>query len=125
MSNSAWNAKGGALSDKTARKEYGLERDEIIEAINAGKLRHRVNYIHGNPYFRLLRHEVEEFVREKYGEDKFQKRQLQSELAKVKTEIRSLKIKLNKLERKKTNSRKSWENKIFGEKVLKKLHGHS
>ena len=30
-----WNRKGATLSDKTARKEYGLSQDEIIEAIES------------------------------------------------------------------------------------------
>jgi hypothetical protein len=28
--NSEWQRKGGTLSDKTARKEFGLTQDEIV-----------------------------------------------------------------------------------------------
>ncbi len=35
---SEWQRKGATLSDKTAREEFGLEQDEIIRAIRAGKL---------------------------------------------------------------------------------------
>ena len=44
---SAWTAKGGTLSDKSARKEFGLTQDEIIEALKDGKLQYRTNYMHG------------------------------------------------------------------------------
>ncbi len=38
MSVSVWNQKGGALSDKSARKEFGLTQEEIIDGIRGGKL---------------------------------------------------------------------------------------
>jgi len=65
--NSAWVKKGGTLSDKSARKEFGLTQEEIIEGIRDGKLQYRTNNIYGNPYFKLIRSEVERFVDEKYG----------------------------------------------------------
>ena len=33
-----WGRKGATLSDKTARSEFGLTQDQIIAAIDAGKL---------------------------------------------------------------------------------------
>jgi hypothetical protein len=39
---SVWSKKGATLSDKSARKEFGLAQEEIIAAIRAGKLRYRV-----------------------------------------------------------------------------------
>lgn len=56
---SLWQRQGATLSDKSARKEYGLTQNEIIEAIRDGRLQYRENSIHGNPFLRLLRHEVE------------------------------------------------------------------
>ena len=53
---SGWTRKGATLSDKTARKDFGLTQQEIVEAIREGKLQFRENHIHGNPYRRLLRH---------------------------------------------------------------------
>lgn len=44
-----WRRKGATLSDKTARREFGLDQDEILEAIHAGKLHYRVCSMHGNP----------------------------------------------------------------------------
>jgi len=38
---SEWQRKGATLSDKTARKEYGLTQDEIVRAIRARKLQYR------------------------------------------------------------------------------------
>jgi hypothetical protein len=35
---SIWKQKGAALSDKSARQEYGLTQQEIVGAIRAGKL---------------------------------------------------------------------------------------
>jgi hypothetical protein len=38
-----WQRKSATLSDKTAREEFGLTQDEIVQAIRAGKLRYHVN----------------------------------------------------------------------------------
>jgi len=59
VSESQWVKKGATLSHKNACKEFGLTEDEVIEAMKVGKLQYRKNYAHGNPYFRLLRMEVE------------------------------------------------------------------
>ena len=64
---SLWGKKHETLSDKTAEKEYGISRKEILAAINTGKLQFREGSIYGNPWFRLLRTEVEHLVEEKYG----------------------------------------------------------
>jgi hypothetical protein len=60
---SEWVRNGATLSDKTARKEFGLTQDEIVEAIRAGKLHYREASMHGNPWLRLLRREVEALVK--------------------------------------------------------------
>ena len=36
--NYEWTKKGGTLSDKTAFEEFGLTQDDVITAINEGKL---------------------------------------------------------------------------------------
>ena len=66
---SDWQRKGATLSDKTARKDFGLTQNEIVQAIRAGKLHYRLNSIYGNPFLRLLRREVEALVNKKHGED--------------------------------------------------------
>jgi len=55
------------LSDKSARKEFGLTQEEIVQAINEGKLQYHLQSIHGNPFIRLLRSEVEALVEAKHG----------------------------------------------------------
>ncbi len=101
MSDSAWTQKGGTLSDKTARKEFGLSQDEIIEAIKSGKLEYKQNYMHGNPYLRLLRNEIEALVNEKYGTNYLKNKKLKNELSQATKEINKLKKQLATLERKK------------------------
>lgn len=73
-----WTIKGATLSDKSVREEYGLTQDEIILAINTGKLQYRINYIYENPYFKLIRKEIEQFITEKYGNKYLQTRKLQT-----------------------------------------------
>ena len=94
-----WTRKGATLSDKTARKEFDLTQQEIIDAIREGKLQFRENHIHGNPYLRLLRHEVESLVRDKSGQDHLHKKKLQKELADINKEARKLKTRLKVIER--------------------------
>ena len=78
---SVWSKKGATLSDKSARKEFGLTQQEIIDAIKGGKLQYRTNYIYGNPYLRLVRSEIEALVDEKYGSDYLKKKKVKKELA--------------------------------------------
>ena len=68
-SDSNWSQKGATLSDKSTRKEYGLTQQEIIAAIRAGKLQFRESNMHGNPWYRLLRQEVESLVQNKSGQN--------------------------------------------------------
>jgi hypothetical protein len=95
---SGWTRKGATLSDKTARKEFGLTQQEIIEAIREGNLQFRENHVHGNPYLRLLRHEVEALVGDKSGQDHLHKKKLQKELADINKEARKLKTRLKAIE---------------------------
>jgi hypothetical protein len=39
---SEWQRTGGTLSDKTARKEFGLTQEEIVAAIRTGKLHYHM-----------------------------------------------------------------------------------
>ena len=96
---SIWKQKGATLSDKSARKEFGLTQQEIYEAMRAGKLQFRQSNMHGNPWFRLLRHEVEALVTEKGGQDHLQEKKLQKELADLNKEARKIKSRLKAIER--------------------------
>ena len=87
-----WARKGATLSDKTARSEFGLTQDEIIAAIRAGKLQYRPSSMHGNPWLRLLRREVEDLVTTRHGERYLRDRQARTELARVNRELNSSEV---------------------------------
>ena len=90
-----WTRKGAALSDITAKKEYGVDRDFIVKGIKAGKLEYREGVMWGNPYLRLLRSQLEEFITEELGADRLAYGKNQTELCKIKKEMAKLKKKLN------------------------------
>ena len=93
-----WRRKGATLSDKTARQEFGLTQDEIYDAIDAGTLQYRQAAMHGNPWLRLLRREVEALARTKHGDRYVSEQQARAELAHVNREIRRLRTELAELE---------------------------
>ncbi|NQE05354.1 hypothetical protein C5S32_05745 [ANME-1 cluster archaeon GoMg1] len=99
--NSAWFKKGATLSDKSAREEFGLAQEEIIEGIEDGKLQYRINYVFENPYFKLVRSEVEAFVDEKYGSNYLKKKKIKKELAQTNKELKRLKKQVASLEQRK------------------------
>jgi len=99
---SEWQRKGATLSDKTARKEFGLTQDEIVQAIRAGKLQYRRNSIYGNPFLRLLRREVEALVKKKHGDHYLKARQAKTELARINRELKQLKTRIAALEERKS-----------------------
>ena len=96
--NEEWQRKGATLSDKTAREEFGLTQDEIYDAIDAGTLHYRRAAMHGNPWLRLLRREVEALARTSHGDRYVNERQVKAELARVNREIRRLRAELGALE---------------------------
>lgn len=78
-----------------------MEETDIFDAIRAGKLQYRVNYAHGNPYFRLLRQEVIALAKEIHGESVLELKAIEYEIKKTTTEINSYKRKILALEKKK------------------------
>ena len=84
-----WTRKGATLSDVTAKKEYGVEQAFIIKGINARKLEFREGAIYGNPYFRVLRSQLEAYIASELGDDYLSRLKSQTELRKVKAEITS------------------------------------
>ena len=104
-----WSRKGATLSDKSARQEFGLTQEEIIAAMRAGKLQFREGNMHGNPWYRLLRLEVESLVQGKSGQDHLHKKKLQKELADLKKEARKLTTRLKAIERRQTELMKELE----------------
>ena len=93
-----WSRKGATLSDKTARKEFGLTQDEIVAAIDAGQLQYRVGVIHGNPWLRLLRREVEDLVDSTYNDRDHRQRRAMAELARVDRDLKKLRAEVAALE---------------------------
>jgi hypothetical protein len=98
---SEWQRKGATLSDKTARKEFGVTQDEIVQAIRAGKLHYRVASMHGNPWLRLLRREVEALVKKKHGNVYLKDQQAKTELEGINRELKRLKKRVAVLEERK------------------------
>ena len=93
-----WNRKDATLSDATAKKEYGVDRDFIVEGIRAGKLECREGSVWGNPYLRILRSQLERYIVEELGEDRLSSGKNETELRKIRKEMASLKKRLKKLE---------------------------
>jgi hypothetical protein len=93
-----WVREGATLSDKTARAEYGLTQDEIIAAIDAGKLQYRTAETHGTLWPRLLRREVEDLVRTRHGERYLREQQARTELKRVNRELKQLRTQITALE---------------------------
>jgi len=57
--------------------------------------------MHGNPYFRLVRSEVEALVDEKYGKNYLKQKKLKQELTEVKKRLKRLKAESATLEQRK------------------------
>jgi hypothetical protein len=93
-----WGRKGATLSDKTAGSEYGLTQEEIYAAIDAGKLQYRPAAMHGNPWLRLLRREVEDLVAAGSGDRYLRERKARTELAQINRELKQLRVQLAALE---------------------------
>jgi len=93
-----WNRKGAVLSDVTAQKEYGVTRKFIVKGIRARKLEYREGSMHGNPYLRVLRSQLEPYIVEELGSEHLASEKTNSELRSIKTEMAGLKRKLAALE---------------------------
>lgn len=93
-----WRRKGATLSDKTARKEFGLTQDEIEDAIDAGQLQYRVGVVHGNPWLRLLRRELEALMESTYNDRDHRHRRAKAELARIERDLKRLRAEVAALE---------------------------
>ncbi len=101
MGTSQWTQKGGTFSHKNACKEFGISEDEIIQAMKDGKLQYRVNYAHGNRYYRVLREEVKAFAEQLHGASGVETQKIKHRIKTINTEIRSLQRKLTSLKKEK------------------------
>ncbi len=93
-----WNRKGATLSDVTAQAEYSVTRDFIMKGIQTGRLEYRRGAIWGNPYFRILRSQLEAYIEKELGEDYLTRAKNQTELRRVKKEIADLNKRLSSLQ---------------------------
>jgi hypothetical protein len=93
-----WSRKGATLSHVTARKEYGVDEDFIVTGINAGKLEYREGAVHGNPYIRVLRRQLEAYIAEELGDEYLRRWQEKTELRDITREMAELRKRLDELE---------------------------
>ncbi len=96
-----WNRKGATLSDITARKEYGITRDFIIDGIRKGKLECREISLWGNPGLRILRSQLEHHIIDQLGHAHLATEGARTELRKIEKEIAHARSKLALLEARK------------------------
>jgi hypothetical protein len=99
---SEWRRKGATLGHKTAQEEFGLTWEEIVRAIRAGKLHCQQQSMHGNPWLRLLRREVEALARERHGANYLKDRQAEAELASITRKLKRLRGQIAVLEERKS-----------------------
>jgi len=97
-----WPRKNSTLSDSTARKEYGLTQAEIIQGLSGCQLQFREGSVHGNPFLRLLRREVEALVEANHGTEYLKNQQVQAEVHKINKELKKLKAQIEVLEERKS-----------------------
>jgi hypothetical protein len=102
-----WNRKGATLSDLTAKKEYGVDSQFIIKGINTGKLEYRQGAVWGNPYLKILRSQLEEYISSELGPEYLADVKNKLELRKIKKEISDIEIRLKALQIRKIELEKS------------------
>ena len=102
-----WNRKGATLSDATALKDYGVNRDFIVQGIQAGKLEYREGAIWGNPYTKVLKSQLERYIVEQLGASYLANRTAQTDLRKINKEIAELKKRIQELQVRKDEIEKS------------------
>ena len=96
-----WTRKGSTLSEVTAQKEYGVDRSFIVKGIKAEKLQYREGSIYGNPWLRILRSQLEQYITEELGTAYLSDMKNRTELRKIKKEMTDLKKRLEVLQARK------------------------
>lgn len=87
-----------APPDLSASREYGIARTDLEQAARAGTLSYQIAHTHGNPWFRLIRSEVEAFCRKRMGATGLKQQQAKARIATAKREIRQLQKRLRVLQ---------------------------
>ena len=101
-----WNRKGATLSDITAKKEYKVDRDFIIKGIEEGKLEYRYASVWGSPFIKILRRQLEDYIKAELGEEYLEKAKAKTELRKIKKETAEIKKRLSELQARKAELEK-------------------
>lgn len=101
MSESQWSKQGATLSLQNACKEFGLSEKDIIAALKQGTMDYRINYAHGNPYYKLIRSEVQALATSLRGAKGAGDQERKHKLATIDKEIRALTRKLKALQKEK------------------------
>ena len=96
-----WTRKGAVLSEGTAQNEYGVSREFILRGIRSGRLEVREGSGWGNPYFKILRSQIEDYIASEFGTEHLLGKKCQAELRAVNKKITGLKRTLAALEARK------------------------
>ena len=102
-----WTRKGSTLSDVSAQKEYGVDRNFIVKGIKAEKLEYREGSLYGNPWLRILRNQLEQYITEELGTAYLSDMKNRTELRKIKKEVTDLKKRLDVLQARKAEIEQS------------------
>jgi hypothetical protein len=81
---------------------FGLFQHPASLAIREGKLQYQEQSMHGSPWLRLLRREVEELVSRNHGANYVRDQKARTELAAVNRELKRLKTRVAALEQRKS-----------------------
>lgn len=79
----------------------------MLKGIRAGKLECREGAIWGNPYLRVLRSQLEQYIAEELGADRLSSGKNQTELRQIKKEMADLKKRLAVLQARRTDLEKA------------------
>jgi hypothetical protein len=96
-----WNRKGATLSNVTAKKEYGVSCEFIVQGIRAGELEFREGAVWGNPYLRVLRSQLERYIAAQMGSEYLVQKKAKIELPAINKEISEIRKRLAFLETRK------------------------
>ena len=78
-----------------------MTRDLIVSGIQTGKLEYREGAVWGNPYLRVLRSQLEQYITEQLGSEYLSSKKAKTELRVITKKISDLRDKLAELETRK------------------------
>jgi len=84
-----------------------VDRGFVVKGIRAGKLEYREGAIWGNPYLRVLRSQLEQYIAEELGAERLASVKNQTELRKIKKEMADLNKRLAELQARRTEIEKA------------------